>query len=93
MIDLPFGPLSPLIVLALAVLFVFLFYRWIARLFGVVIVPEDSVGRRQQEVRRVRPASNAARQARSSRSTAKRGFRPIRSRRVSTSASGRGSTS
>jgi len=43
-IDLPFGPLSPLIVLALAVLFVFLFYRWIARLFGVVIVPEDSVG-------------------------------------------------
>lgn len=44
MIDLPFGPLSPLIVLALAVLFVFLFYRWIARLFGVVIVPEDSVG-------------------------------------------------
>ncbi len=44
MIDLPFGPLTPLIVLALAVLFVFLFYRWIARLFGVVIVPEDSVG-------------------------------------------------
>ena len=44
MIGLPFGPLSPLIVLALAVLFVFLFYRWIARLFGVVIVPEDSVG-------------------------------------------------
>ena len=44
MIDLPFGPLSPLIVLALALLFVFLFYRWIARLFGVVIVPEDSVG-------------------------------------------------
>jgi len=43
-IGLPFGPLSPLIVLALAVLFVFLFYRWIARLFGVVIVPEDSVG-------------------------------------------------
>jgi len=43
-IALPFGPLSPLIVLALAVLFVFLFYRWIARLFGVVIVPEDSVG-------------------------------------------------
>jgi uncharacterized membrane protein YqiK len=43
-IDLPFGPLSPLIVLALAILFVFLFYRWIARLFGVVIVPEDSVG-------------------------------------------------
>jgi uncharacterized membrane protein YqiK len=43
-IDLPFGPLSPLIVLALALLFVFLFYRWIARLFGVVIVPEDSVG-------------------------------------------------
>ena len=44
MIGLPFGPLSPLIVLAVAVLFVVLFYRWIARLFGVVIVPEDSVG-------------------------------------------------
>jgi uncharacterized membrane protein YqiK len=43
-IDLLFGPLSPLIVLALAVLFLLLFYRWIARLFGVVIVPEDSVG-------------------------------------------------
>ena len=44
MIDLPFGPLSPLIVVALAVLLVFLFYRWIARLFGVVIIPEDSIG-------------------------------------------------
>jgi len=34
----------PIAALALVFLIVVLFYRYVARLFGVVIVPEDSVG-------------------------------------------------
>src|SRR4030095_2211072 len=37
--------IAPVFLVALALLAVlFLFYRWVVRLFGIVIVPEDSVG-------------------------------------------------
>src|SRR5262245_58606654 len=36
--------LGPIFLIALAILVLLLFYRLIARLFGIVIVPEDSVG-------------------------------------------------
>lgn len=37
-------PIGPTLLIALAIIVLLLFYRLIARLFGVVIVPEDSVG-------------------------------------------------
>lgn len=36
--------MGPMIALALFLIIAMLFYRYVARLFGVVIVPEDSVG-------------------------------------------------
>jgi hypothetical protein len=36
--------LAPILTVALVVVVFLLFYRYVARLFGVVIVPEDSVG-------------------------------------------------
>jgi uncharacterized membrane protein YqiK len=36
--------IGPILLIAFAILGLFLFYRLIARLFGIVIVPEDSVG-------------------------------------------------
>ena len=44
MSNLQLWSMTPIIALALGLLLVLLFYRLIARLFGVVIVPEDSVG-------------------------------------------------
>jgi uncharacterized membrane protein YqiK len=43
--DRPLWSIAPVFLVALALLAVlFLFYRWVVRLFGIVIVPEDSVG-------------------------------------------------
>jgi uncharacterized membrane protein YqiK len=42
--DAQFWTIGPIIALALAFLAFLLFYRYVARLFGVVIVPEDSAG-------------------------------------------------
>ena len=44
MTDAQLWAIGPMIALALLVLFVILFYRTVVRLFGVVIVPEDSAG-------------------------------------------------
>ncbi len=44
MTDAQLWALSPMLTLALIVIVALLFYRYVARLFGVVIVPEDSVG-------------------------------------------------
>ena len=44
MTDAQLLAIGPMLVLAFVVLVALLFYRYIARLFGVVIVPEDSVG-------------------------------------------------
>jgi hypothetical protein len=44
MTDAQLWALSPMITIALIVIVALLFYRYVARLFGVVIVPEDSVG-------------------------------------------------
>jgi uncharacterized membrane protein YqiK len=42
--DAQLWAIGPMIALALVVLFVIFFYRTVVRLFGVVIVPEDSAG-------------------------------------------------
>jgi uncharacterized membrane protein YqiK len=42
--DAQLWAIGPIIALAFVVLFVILFYRTVVRLFGVVIVPEDSAG-------------------------------------------------
>jgi len=44
MSDAQLWALGPVLTLALVLLFLLLFYRYVARLFGIVIVPEDSVG-------------------------------------------------
>jgi uncharacterized membrane protein YqiK len=42
--DAQFWTLAPVVALALLIIFLLLFYKLVARLFGIVIVPEDSVG-------------------------------------------------
>src|SRR5207237_6158601 len=44
MTDAQLWAMGPMLTLVFVVLLVLLFYRYVARLFGVVIVPEDSVG-------------------------------------------------
>lgn len=44
MTDAQLWALAPIIALAFVLLLALLFYRTFVRLFGVVIVPEDSVG-------------------------------------------------
>ena len=44
MTDAQLLALGPMLTLAVVVIVALLFYRYVARLFGVVIVPEDSVG-------------------------------------------------
>ena len=44
MTEAQFWTVAPMLTLALVVIVFLLFYRYVARLFGVVIVPEDSVG-------------------------------------------------
>ena len=44
MTDIQLGAIVPIMALALLFIVVALFYRYVARLFGVVIVPEDSAG-------------------------------------------------